>query len=189
MKRDELKALDLTEEQVDKIMQLHGETLNTVKSEKSHLETQNEDLKKQISERDKQLSDLKKETGDHAELQKKIDELTDTNKKTKDEFEAKLKEQALDHAIDKALLAKKAKNLKAAKALLDRDALQIGKDGAVVGLDEQLTGIVKENGYLFGPEKPDRGNEPPEGKESSKDGLVEQFADQFNKQSGGELDW
>ena len=101
-----------------------------------------------------------------------------------------MQQQALDHAIDKALLAKKAKNLKAAKVLIDTEGLQVGKDGKVAGLDEQLKGIVKENAFLFGDDRL-RGLEPDDGAPGSpQDGLLKDIASQFNSnQSGGSLDW
>lgn len=190
MKREDLKKLGLEEEQIDSIMQLHGETLNAVKAEKSTLETENAELTNQIGERDRQLTALRKEAGENVEMQRKIDELTELNKKTQTELEQKLQQQELDHAIDKALLAKKAKNLKAAKVLIDTEGLQVGKDGKVAGLDEQLKDIVKENGFLFGDDRL-RGIEPNDGVPGSpQDGFLKDMASQFNsKQSGGSLDW
>ena len=79
MKREDLKKLGLEEEQIDNIMQLHGETLNAVKAEKSTLETENAELTKQIGERDQQLTALRKEAGEKVEMQRKIDVLTELN--------------------------------------------------------------------------------------------------------------
>ena len=60
----------------------------------------------------------------------------------------------------------------------------------MAGLDEQLKGIVKENGYLFGDDRL-RGIEPSDGVPgNSQDGFLKDIAGQFNnKQSGGSLDW
>ena len=48
-----------------------------------------------------------------------------------------------------ALKDAKARNVKAVRALLDEDALR-GDDGSVNGLDQQLSKIREENGFLFG---------------------------------------
>lgn len=80
-------------------------------------------------------------------------------KKYDDDLEAlnaKLTGQALNSKVDMALKDAKAKNLKAVRALLDMDKVSLEND-EVVGLEEQLAGITKDNPFLFGDDK----NPPP----------------------------
>lgn len=188
MKREDLKALELTDEQIDSVMQMQGEDLNALKAEKSNLQTQNGDLQKQITDRDKQLTELRRQAGTDAELQAKIDQLTEDNKKAKTDYEQKMTQMKLDHAVDTALISAKAKNPKAAKALLKMDDLKLNTEGEVVGLKEQIDGLTESDAYLFGADKP-TGTPPPEGAKSEPEGLASTMAKQFNEQSSGTLDW
>ena len=105
-------------------------------------------LENQISERDKQIEQLKNDTQASDELKSKIEELQEQNEKTKEELSNKLQQQRMESEIDKALLKNKARNPKAVKALLDLESVELNDDG-VKGLDDQLNKIKKEEGYLF----------------------------------------
>lgn len=63
-------------------------------------------------------------------------------------LEEKLRTQQAEEKISLALAAARAKNLVAARALIDRSALVV-ENGEIKGLSEQLETIVKENPYLF----------------------------------------
>ena len=61
MKREELKKLNLNDEQIDKVMNLHGADVESMKSKSEELSKTNESLQSQIAERDKDLKSLKKQ--------------------------------------------------------------------------------------------------------------------------------
>lgn len=149
MNREELKALGLSDEQIDKVMASHGKVVNSIKEKADKtetLESQIEDYKNQISERDTQLEELKKV--DAKSLQAKIDELQQQNETTKTEYEEKLQQQAFEHKLESTLSAAKVKNVKAVKALLDLDSIKL--DGEkLLGLDDQLTNLKENESYLF----------------------------------------
>ena len=65
MKREELKKLNLTDEQIDKVMSLHGADVENSKSKIDELNKTNESLQSQIAERDKDLKTLKKQVEDN----------------------------------------------------------------------------------------------------------------------------
>ncbi|RHW54732.1 N-acetylmuramoyl-L-alanine amidase [Lactobacillus bombicola] len=65
MKREELKKLDLNDEQIDKVMSLHGADVESMKSKSEELNKTNKSLQSQIAERDKDLKTLKKQAGDN----------------------------------------------------------------------------------------------------------------------------
>ena len=70
MKREELKKLNLTDEQIDKVMSLHGADVENSKSKIAELNKTNESMQSQIAERDKDLKTLKKQAGDNEEAQR-----------------------------------------------------------------------------------------------------------------------
>ena len=87
------------------------------------VEAENKNLKEQITERDKDLKELKKI--DVKEMQNKIDELENKNKSMKEESDKQLLETKKNLLIENSLISSKAKNLKAIKGLLDMDKIGI----------------------------------------------------------------
>lgn len=85
---------------------------------------------------------------------------------------AKLTGQTLNSKVDMALKDAKARNLKAVRALLDMDKVSLEND-EIVGLQEQLDGITKDNPYLFGEDK----NPPP----PVAGGSADNFTTEMNK--------
>lgn len=129
------------------------------------------ELKKQLAERDTQLEALKGTAAGNADLLKQIDDLKAANDKTKATYEAQLKQQAKDYAIDRAIAEAKGKNPKAIKALLNLEAINLDGDN-VLGLTEQIEAIKGSDTYLFdngqapplggGTNPPGGGNKPPD---------------------------
>lgn len=68
-----------------------------------------------------------------------------TVKKRTEELETAL----LHTAVEKSLAVHRAKNIAAAKALIDLSNLKLGHDGAVPGLEEAILGIKESQSYLF----------------------------------------
>jgi hypothetical protein len=118
-------------------------------------------LEADIQERDKQLEQLKAAAGANEELKKQIETLQAENKKASEEWQAKMAQIQLDFAIEKALTAAKAKNVKAVKALLDLEKVKL--DGEqLLGLDDQLKTLKETDPYLFGDSgKVGSGTNPP----------------------------
>ena len=119
MKREELKKLNLTDEQIDKVMSLHGGDVENSKSKIDELNKTNESLQSQIAERDKDLKTLKKQAGDNEELTNQYKELQSKYKQDTENLTKKLQQTKLNSAIDNALSKAKVRNSKAAKALLN----------------------------------------------------------------------
>lgn len=116
-------------------------------------------LEADLQERDKQLEDLKKAAGSNEELKKQIEELQQANKKAAEEWQAKFAQMQLDFAIERALTAAKARNIKAVKALLDMEKVKLDGD-KLLGLDDQLKAIKESDPYLFGDTKVGSGTNP-----------------------------
>lgn len=156
MKREELKKINLTDEQIDKVMSLHGADVESTKSKIDGLNKTNESLQSQIAERDKDLKTLKKQAGDNEELTNQFKELQSKYKQDTENLSKELRQTKLNSAVDSALGKAKVRNSKAAKALLNLDEVKLNEKGEVEGLDDQISQLQKSGGYLF-----DQGNKEP----------------------------
>ncbi len=190
MKKEEFTALGISEELAAKaeaasLKELEGyvpkEQLDTANTEKKHLQ---EDIKA----RDKQLEELRKSSGDNAELQKQIEELQKANKEEAGKHAEELKELRLTNAI-KLSVAGKVHDEDMAAALFDRTKLILTEDGKVAGLEEQLKTIRESKSFLFkdgqggqgGSGAGGRGNYKPKGGEAHEEGYAAQYAQQRNE--------
>ena len=148
MNKEDLIAMGLTEEQAKKVMDsLDGNYVT--KTRFNEVNEENKTLKKSVSDRDKQLEDLKKSSGDNEELKKQIETLQQENANKKKAHDAEMTQLRLDNAIDAALTAAGAKNIKAVRALIDTSKVKVGEDGKLTGFDDLLSAVQKSDSYLF----------------------------------------
>lgn len=145
MKREDLTALGIPDENVDKIMSMNGRDIEKHKTAAETAQGQVTTLTGQLADRDKQLEDLKKV--DAAALQNEITRLQGENTTAKQNYESSLAAMRLDHALDTAIIGAGGKNAKAIKALLPVDKLKLKNDGSVDGLD--LEALKTSDPYLF----------------------------------------
>ncbi|MBA1394925.1 phage capsid protein, partial [Lactobacillus sp. XV13L] len=129
MKREDLKKLDLSDEQIDKVMSLHGADVEAMKAKTDELGKTNESLQAQISERDKDLRSLKRQASDNEELSSKFQELQSKYKQDTENLAKELEQTKLNSAVDTALTSAKVRNTKAAKALLNLDEVKFNDKG------------------------------------------------------------
>jgi len=158
MKKEQLLELGLTDEQADKVLNLHKEVLTGFipKARFDEVNETKKELEQQIQERDKQLKDLQEKVKGNEELEKTIKELQEANEATKEQYEAKIKDMTITAAIQSKLTDAKYPDLLLTK--FDRSKLSIAEDGTVLGIDEQLTALKEQYKDLF---KPDlKGREP-----------------------------
>ena len=162
--REKLLKIGLSNEQMEKIIALHGADIEELKaksdelinSKTEELKKANESLQSQIAERDKDLKTLKKQAGDNEELSNQFKELQSKYKQDTDNLTKELQQTKLNSAVDSALGKAKVRNSKAAKALLNMDEVKLNDKGELEGLDEQISSLQKSDGYLF-----DQGNKEP----------------------------
>lgn len=148
MKREFLKKMELTDEQIDAIMAENGKDVNSLKEQVNSLTAEKGGLQSQLTEHDTQLKDLKGKVKDSDELTAEIDKLQKANKEAKEKYEANLTAQQKSFLVDKALTGAGARNAKAVSSLLDLDSVEV-KDGQLTGLDDQLKSLRESDGYLF----------------------------------------
>lgn len=150
MKRDEIKEIieGITKEQLDKIMDINGADIEKAKGNLATVQQQVEQLQTQLKDRDKQLADLKNEVKDNEDLKSKITALEQANETAKTDYDNKIKEIQRGYEIEGKLRDAKAKNVKAAMAMLDLDS----KDD----IDTQIK-FLRENeatSFLFESDNP-----------------------------------
>ena len=161
MKKEEFVALGISEEQAAKAAEASKKELESYVP-KADYETANQtkvQLEKDIKDRDKQLEDLKKNSGDNAELKKQIETLQAENKAVMEKNEAEMKELKLSTAI-KLAIAESAQDADLVTGLFDKSKLILSDDGKVTGLEEQLKSIKESKPFLFKETKPGTESKP-----------------------------
>lgn len=164
MKREELKELGLTDEQIGSVMALHGVTVNELNSRVSTAEQQATQYQEQLEKNQNELNDFKANAKGNEDLTKQLEDLQSRFDEIKTSSEQQIADLKKSSAIDLALTQAGAKNIKAAKALLDSESLELTDEG-LKGLDEQLAALKESDSYLFGSNEPVPPN--PEGKKAT----------------------
>lgn len=162
MTKQELMELGLPEEAADRVLKEHVpyDRFKQVNDDKKALEGQ-------VAERDKAIEGLNAKVKAGEDAATSIQQLQEQLK----EKDAAVLAVRKDAAIQVALTQAKARNPKAALALLEADKLELQEDGTVKGLKEALEGLQKSDAYLFDtgePAKPTGAggfNPPPAGNE------------------------
>lgn len=116
------------------------ETYNTLSETKKALE-------KDITERDRQLEELKKV--DAAGLKAEIERLQGENEAAKAKAKEEIESLKFEHSLESALNKAGAKNVKATKALLDIESLK-GSKNIDSDLETAITKLKESDNYLFG---------------------------------------
>jgi hypothetical protein len=153
MKKEELMKLEgMTEDLAAKIVEMSTDEMKGMipKTRLDEVIAERDNAKKDHADVLKQLGALQKETGDVQSLKDKIQELQDSAKESEKTHAAEIQTLKINNAVDTALIGAKALNAKAVKALLNLDKAELGEDGTVKGLAEQITALQKSDSYLFG---------------------------------------
>lgn len=157
MTKQELMELGLSEEAADRVLKEHipYDRFKQVNEDKKAVEAQ-------LAERDKAIETLNAKVKAGEDAAASIAQLQEQLK----DKDARLLAIRKDAAIQVALTQAKARNPKAALALLDMEKLELQEDGSVKGLKEALDVLKKSDAYLFEPAKapsapPTSGFNPP----------------------------
>lgn len=159
MKKDELTALGLTDEQADKVLAINGRDIEKHKKAAEDAKAETATLQQQLSDRDKDLETLKAGAEDAEKVKQ---QLTDLQTKYNDET-AKYQKQiadrdyadALETAFNDGKIEFTSKGAKAA-ACVDFMATRCElKDGKLVGFDDRIKAMREKDPDSFRAEKPD----------------------------------
>lgn len=170
---DWLKVIlgDAYSDEVDKKVELELGKGFVPKADFSTLSATKTALETQISERDKQLSELQKLKPE--DLQAEIKRLQGENTSAAAKFDADLNSARLEYALDARLTREGAVNGKAVKALLDSSKISLDGDN-LVGLDEQLKSLKESEKWAFASTTtavPGAGGNPPQSESTGKNPL------------------
>lgn len=153
MTRKQLEGLGLSKEQADSVMKANGDDIENAKAASAEeikgLRAEVSGLKAQVGERDSQLESLKASAGDNEALRQQIADLQAENNKVRETHESEMAQLKVDFAVEKALAGAKAKNVKAARALLDLTDAKLDKEGNVKGLQEQIDKLAASDDTKF----------------------------------------
>lgn len=152
MKKEELVKLGLDEATAEKVAAASAEELKGF-IPKARFDEVNEAKKTAeatVKERDQQIEGLKS-AGNVDDLKQQIQTLQADNKAKDEAHAAELKKVRIDAAVESALTEAKAKNHKAVRALLDLENAELGDDGKIKGLHEQLTALTaaEDSKFMF----------------------------------------
>lgn len=143
MKRDFLKNLGIEDKEIiDKILDENSTDIGRAKGELETYKNKVNELEGKLTSKDNEIADLQKKAGDVDSLNKKITDLEADKTKLTDELNTKVSQIQKTYETENKVRDRKAKNIKAVMALLDKD-----KD-----IDEQLDALVsgEDTSFLFG---------------------------------------
>ncbi len=165
MKREDLRKIGLTDEQVDQVMAINGDDVNASKAiiaqrdeQIKTLTTERDGLKDQVAARDKDIADIKKTAGDNSALTQQLSELQTKYNEDTAKLQKSLDDQARAHAIE-GLFGKieftSAFAKRAAMKEFEAAGLEF-KDGKFADADATIAKMKKDNPDAFKAEtKPD----------------------------------
>lgn len=148
MTREELKALGLSDEQIEKIVDDYGKNYVS-KGQFNQKNEESKTLKGELDNYKNEIDKLKKDNKDNQSLVEQIDALKNQATEREKTYKAQAKQMQVNNLVELSLIKNKAKNTTAAKALLkDLDKAEI-VDGDIKGLSEQIEALKKSDAYLF----------------------------------------
>lgn len=156
MKREDLRELGLTDEQVDAVMKQHHVELdksNEAADKLATIQTERDQLQEQLKERDKDLAKLQKQSKDNEEVSTQLADLKEKYDESSKQWEAERSRMKLDAAIESQLSQTNAKDTAVLKKLLNMDEIKLNDEGNLDGLQDQVTQLSKDNPYLFNGQK------------------------------------
>jgi hypothetical protein len=164
MKKEELLELGLTEEQIQGVFKLNGQDINSIKSERDNLKSELEVANNKISE-----------LGDYENIKSEVEK-----------YKNEISDLKLNHSIENSLMKSKVKNPKAAKALLDIEALKNSKNFDS-DLENQIKSMKESDSYLFEVEGSSVGGAGSVNEPNVKDMTYSQMMEYLEKNPGAKI--
>ncbi|MGE7114952.1 phage scaffolding protein [Lysinibacillus sp. NPDC047702] len=151
MKKEDLIAMGLSEEQADAVVGKYGTMIP--KERFDEVNKAKKTLEEQVKTHETQLKDLQDKAKGNEELQTEIAKLQEAQKQAATQYEQQLKDERLSSAL-KLALSGKVHDTELVTGLIDRNTIELSEDGKVTkGLDEQLKTLQESKSFLFVPEK------------------------------------
>lgn len=148
MKREQLKELGLTEEQINSVMGLHGQTVTELNGKLATAEQERDRFKEQLDSNQTELDALKESVKGNEELTQQLTDLKNKFNESEKAAQKKLAEQQKDFAIKLALKEVNARDEDIVLQLLNKEAIKVTDEG-LEGLKEQLDALKENKNFLF----------------------------------------
>lgn len=151
MDRQYLESFGLEKEQIDQILNKAsnelGNKINEYENKIESLQQKYDSLSNELETANSTIDTLKKSNKDNEVLQKQIEQYKSDIEAVKQKAES----DRVDMTIKMALNNAGAINPLTVMPLINKDAIVVGKDGTIAGIDEQVQAIIgnEENKYLF----------------------------------------
>lgn len=151
MKKEELLALGLTEEQVAEVFKLNGKDIAAEQRKTERAEAERDGFKEQLETAQTTLKQF--EGVDVKELQGKITELTGNIETMQTKHQQELADRDFIDSLKSDIAAMGGRSDKAIMAMLDIDTLKASKNQKA-DIKAALEACQKDNAYLFGAGEP-----------------------------------
>lgn len=169
MKREELKAKGLTDEQIEFVMGENGKDINAAKADLTDVQaklnqatTQVTTMQQQLADRDKDIQTLKDAAKDNEGVSQKLTDLQAKYDADTKALEKKLEDQRIETAIDKAFAdVPFASNLAKRAAIADFKAkgYKLADDGTFTEAASFIEALKKDDPAAFKTENHEDGND------------------------------
>ena len=147
MKREDLKAKGLTDEQIDFVMGENGKDIEKIKVTADTAKTEAETINGQLAEANKVIEGFKGMNVD--QIKASADEWKTKAEQAEAARIAEVAQVKFNYALDGALSGAKAKDTISVRAHLKNGDLKLNEDGTIPGLNEQLETLKASHGHLF----------------------------------------
>lgn len=173
MKLEDLKEMGLENELAEKVLNAFKEALKDYvpKSRFDEVNTAKKNAEQLVSQHESQIKELEKATKGNEDLQSQIAKMKQDNETLKTDYENQIKKMAVNHAVESALMAEHARNIKTVLPLLDLEGAEVGEDGQIKGLSDKIKALKEseDTSFLFDTPKPPAGLNSPTPKEGAPD--------------------
>lgn len=173
MKKEELKTLGLSDEQITAVFKINGLDIEGLKAELKEKETEAETVRAQLQTANKEIENFK--GLDVEAIKQKADEYKTKFEEAEKQAKEEIDNLKFEYELESALKESKARNVKASKALLDLESLKNSKNRKE-DLLKMIEAQKKENDYLY---------EPEEAKEEQKEQKQEEKPPMYTRPNAG----
>ncbi|WP_270501393.1 phage scaffolding protein [Clostridium butyricum] len=150
MKTEFLKGLGLTDEQITSVMAENGKDIKKEKDKADEFERELKDSNTQLKQANDTISDLKKNNADNEELQKKVTKYEEDMKTQKETYEKEINDMKYSNALNDVLSKYSFQDDDAKEFVISKikDKTEF-KNGEFIGINDVMTDMQKNKGYLF----------------------------------------
>lgn len=133
MKREELEALGLTKEQIDKVCDLNNADVSPLKTDLQKTQDELKTAQEKVTTHENTIKDLKKDLeefndADVSGMKQKISDLEEDIKKKDINYQQQIADRDFNDILKDSITAAHGKNVKAITALLDLETLKASKN-------------------------------------------------------------